>query len=138
MCGESCTLPALFLKIIFNSSFLTLSAAQGRKGYFGLKNALHAQSLTESNFRHSRPPKSQEDWTLIAAVCPRKLGIKFSTGPRRVWRLDPTSLYRPTQQHLFETRRGRVDYKCSPAPIGFKHDQLGAARVQTPGRDPNN
>jgi type I thyroxine 5'-deiodinase len=75
-------------------------------------------------------PKSQDERAAIAGTCVRKLGIKFpavldefGNSTERAYTGWPDRLY------LIDAQ-GRVAYKSSPGPFGFKSAQLGTALAQ--------
>jgi type I thyroxine 5'-deiodinase len=79
-------------------------------------------------------PKDEEERTLLANTCVRKLGIKF---PAVIDGFDNTveKAYTgwPDRLYLIDAG-GRVAYKSRPGPFGFKPDELRAALVKTVGK----
>ena len=72
-------------------------------------------------------PKDEEERTLVAGACVRKLGIKF---PAVIDGFDNTTekAYTgwPDRIYLIDGK-GRVAYKSRPGPFGFMPDELRAA-----------
>jgi hypothetical protein len=72
-------------------------------------------------------PKDEDERTLVAGTCVRKLGIKF---PAVIDGFDNTveKAYTgwPDRIYLIDGK-GRVAYKSQPGPFGFKPDELKAS-----------
>jgi iodothyronine deiodinase-like protein len=77
-------------------------------------------------------PKDEEERTLVAGACVRKLGIRF---PAVIDGFDNSTekAYTgwPDRIYLIDGK-GRVAYKSRPGPFGFKADELKAALERLP------
>ncbi len=72
-------------------------------------------------------PKDEEERTLVAGACVRKLGIEipavvdeFGNSTEQAYTGWPDRLY-------LINARGRIAYKSKPGPFGFKSDELRTA-----------
>jgi len=91
----------------------------------------------ESNIRDKvvfASPRDEEERSLVAGACVRKLGIKFpavldefGNATERAYTGWPDRLYLINAQ-------GRVVYKSRPGPFGFKPQELQNALVQLVGK----
>ena len=84
----------------------------------------------ESNIRDHvvfASPRDEEDRSMVAGTCVRKLGIQF---PAVLDEFNNTTEQAytgwPDRIYLLDSQR-RVVYKSRPGPFGFKPDELKAA-----------
>jgi len=75
-------------------------------------------------------PKNEEERAFIAGACVRKLNLKFpavldefGNSTEQAYTGWPDRIY------LIDSH-GKIAYKSTPGPFGFKPDQLGAALQQ--------
>jgi len=75
-------------------------------------------------------PKNEEERAFIAGACVRKLGLKFSAVLDEFGNSTEKAYTGwPDRMYLIDSR-GRIAYKSSRGPFGFKPQQLGAAIAQ--------
>jgi hypothetical protein len=79
---------------------------------------------------HFASPKNEEQRAFIAGACVRKLNLKFppvldefGNSTEQAYTGWPDRIY------LIDSH-GKIAYKSTPGPFGFKPDQLGAALQQ--------
>jgi hypothetical protein len=82
-------------------------------------------------------PRSEEDRAFIAGACVRKLGVEFPAVLDEFGNSTELAYTGwPDRIYLIDAQ-GRVAYKSTPGPFGFKPDLLAAALVNTLGTQGN-
>jgi Iodothyronine deiodinase len=75
-------------------------------------------------------PKNEEERAFIAGACVRKLNLKFPAALDEFGNSTEQAYTGwPDRIYLIDSH-GKIAYKSTPGPFGFKPDQLGAALQQ--------
>ena len=82
-------------------------------------------------------PKDEEERTLLAGTCVRKLAIKFPAVIDKFGnQTEKAYTGWPDRLYLIDSN-GQITYKSQPGPFGFKPDQLATALLQVTGQAKN-